>query len=173
MSGIRTMADLLDRCVVDELTGCWRYRGSKSAHGEPKIWSAAIGQSVTVGTLIALFTTGERPEPGVVWRRMCETSCCANPAHRKKSDRHTASRASSAEKSPLHRARISATKRAQSKHCNEAIAAAIRASTETLRVLSERYGMSIESCSDIRRLEQWKPVGVSVFSSWGGLGVGS
>jgi hypothetical protein len=173
MSGIRTVEDLLDRCVVDEITGCWRYRGATSPAGEPKIWSAAMGQSVTVGTLIALFTTGAPPGPDQVWRRVCETSCCANPAHRKKSDRHTASKASSAVKSPLHRARISATKRAQSTVCNEQIAAEIRTSTEPLRVFKERYGISIELASDIRRGEQWKPIGVSVFSSWGGLGVGS
>ncbi len=169
MAAIRALDDLLGRCRVDELSGCWIFGGSLSEDREPRIWSVVFNQAVSVGTMLSLFTTGARPAAGVIYRRTCETRGCANPEHRIKSDRTVAADAARAPKSTLHRARISASKRAKSKNCNERIAAEIRASSEPLRVFADKYGLSVSTCSMIRRQVEWKPLGVSAFSTWGAL----
>jgi hypothetical protein len=65
---------------------------------------------------------------------------------------------------PLQRARISAGKRASGK-LTDAQRAEIAGSSEFLRVLAERYGISISQAHKLRRQTQVQPAqGASVFS---------
>lgn len=167
MSGIRTIADLKDRCLVDDITGCWVVGKSQTARrGLARVWLPALARSLTPGAAIAFLTTGSLPMRGVAWHRTCQTLGCANPAHRTKGTRKSQMDAAKVKRSPLQRARIAKAKRAASKNVSEGIAALIRASTEPTAVLARRYDLSEGQVRRIRRQEQWKPVGVSAFSSW-------
>jgi hypothetical protein len=166
MSGVRTVEDIRDRCYVDELTGCWLWRGATSARGYPSLWMPALRRVATLGHAIALLQTGRLPAKGVVWYCTCTTKNCGNPMHRAPGTRADQMRKAGIVRSPLVRARMAAGRRVDSKLTEDAVAD-IRGSTEILRVVAERHGISISHASHIRRGEQRKPLsghGASVFN---------
>jgi hypothetical protein len=83
--GIRTLADILARCYVDDVTGCHRWRGATSAsNGKselPVAWFAAE-QRITSVLRIAYMLAHPRADMKgrIVWRH-CRSSDCCNPAH--------------------------------------------------------------------------------------------
>jgi hypothetical protein len=165
-SGIRTLADLKGRCRIDDETGCWRWAAGADGSGRPSLWLPALGRRVTLGIAICVLRTGNAPAPGVSWHCTCATPNCANPAHRVAGNRSSQMRAAKLTRDAVTRARIAACKRAKSKLPDEA-ADDIRRSSEPLRVVAERHGISISHASNIRRCEMRLPLaarGASVFN---------
>ncbi|RYE04906.1 MAG: hypothetical protein EOP33_08185 [Rickettsiaceae bacterium] len=70
--GIVTIEDLRQRCRVDEDTGCWQYgKATRSNHAPGVRLNALDQQMVSLGTAIAVLTTGERPRKGIFWHVTC------------------------------------------------------------------------------------------------------
>ena len=55
--GIRTEADLMGRCVVDEDTGCWHWRMAVDAKHRPSMWLPELGRVASIGVAVALLGT--------------------------------------------------------------------------------------------------------------------
>ena len=155
--GIQTIADLRDRCRINEETGCWHYgRASRTNKGPPCVRLSALGhEMVSLGVAIGFLRTGARPAKGVNWRVICGTSQCANPEHRKPGTRSDQMLQAAYRPSALTLARIASTKRAASP-LTQADIAAIRSSDETLAVLSERHGVSLSHICRIRLGQAWR-----------------
>ena len=167
--GIYTVADLMDRCYVDEVSGCWHWRQATDPNGYPSVWMPALQQRCTLATAICWLVTGKRPDKGVIWRTTCRTTGCANPMHRAPGTRSEQMLTARCVRDPAQRARIAAGKRATSK-LSQADCAAIRQSEEPLRVLVERYGVGKSHISRIRRGEARRELGArgaSVFNLGG------
>lgn len=164
--GVYTVADLLDRCRVDEVTGCWHLGAvPRSTH---TIRCPQLGRNVGLGVLVCVLRTGKAPAPGVVWHTTCGTRNCANPAHRRAGNRQSQMLAAQVRPSVETVARIARTKRARSALSDEQVAE-IRRSTDRCADLAERYGISLTYVSHIRRGRSRRELAVpaSVFS-WGG-----
>jgi hypothetical protein len=86
MSGIRTLDDLLDRCVVDKITECWVYRVQPHPLAKRKhptqVWMADL--KTLYSPARAAWLLSGRPKgqskDWTVWRT-CETQYCCNPTH--------------------------------------------------------------------------------------------
>lgn len=81
--GLNTIADVRGRCVVDEISKCWRWDGAfavNTVKGSrcPVAHFPPTGRTTSV-LRIALLLTGKRPG-AVTWRTCCSDSC-VNPAH--------------------------------------------------------------------------------------------
>jgi len=163
--GINSLDDLRGRCYVDDITGCWHWRGSMRDGKYPSLWIPALALVVTMGTAIHFLTKGVPPPPQTVWRIKCRTEGCANPEHRTMSCRAVVMRKKMT-KSPSTRAKLAEIKRAKSKLTEQDVAE-IRASDATGVALAEQYGVSRSSISSIRRGRHWMPIaahGSSVFN---------
>ncbi len=113
--GINTFDDLKDRCVIDEVTGCWHYKGAftrKSATGTvtATCWYPPIQRSISVAKAIGLMHA-KAPGKGKLWYRCCRTWDCANPAHHKIGTRSEMAKHCRPSNTPLHNAQISAAQR--------------------------------------------------------------
>lgn len=162
--GIRTVEDLMARCWVDPDTGCWHWRFARDSKALPSLRLAPLNRTVSLGVAACYFATGAAPKPGQMWHCTCTTPNCANPEHRRAGDRSSQMRAASLTRTPLQRARISAGKRAAS-HLTDGQRAEIAGSTEILRVLAERYGVSVSGAQKLRTARAPDPkAGFSVFS---------
>lgn len=166
MSGVRTISDIKDRCTVDDITGCWHWRGARNGQHAPSLWFPPMRACTGLPTVIAYILTGKAPPKGVVWHCTCETRFCANPAHRKAGNRSTQMLARKLRKTPLERARIARSKRANSKLTDDTVRE-IRESDDILRVIAERYGCSADHVWKIKHGTIRRPLaapGASVFS---------
>ena len=162
---IRTIADLRAHCRVDEDTGCWHWLGGKRDH--VTVWLSARETSTSLGAAICWLLRAHAPEPHEVWRASCGNLRCANPAHRKPIPRRI--HGSMIEHTIAQAIAAAAAKRAKSR-INDADVAAIRDSTEPLRLLAERYRISAAYASKVRRGEcrRERAVPASSVFSWSG-----
>ena len=91
--GIRTLAGIKGRCVIEAETGCWLWRGAfsckASGRGQPTSrvwipgWQAKSGTTTTAPRAAWLLAGNDLPPNGVVWRHVCRNSECINPKHGK------------------------------------------------------------------------------------------
>ncbi|MFN3303147.1 MAG: hypothetical protein ACK44A_05435 [Roseateles sp.] len=82
--GVRTLEDVRQRCVINEVTTCWHLR---HADGRPlsrtrphKLWFAALERAVSVPRLVHLLAHPDAPVAERHWRT-CNSYDCANPDH--------------------------------------------------------------------------------------------
>lgn len=82
-SGIQTFEDLRARCVVSELTDCWRWNGAMSA-GHPRIWMfdpAHMKFCACSGPrAVAILKRKRMPKGHRAWMT-CLRKDCVNPDH--------------------------------------------------------------------------------------------
>lgn len=151
--GIRTVADIKDRCRVDEFTGCWLWAGAKKGTA-PRPWIPGVG-ATSMTMALQLVIHGTKPTPKRMLVPTCHNVQCCNPAHRKWGTRSELFAGIRPTLSPGHRARTTAGKRAASNVCTAKIAAEIRASDEPVPALSARLGIHPTHVYRIRRGESW------------------
>ncbi len=162
MSGIRTLDDIRDRCFVDDITGCWLWRGAM-AHATPSMRLPELDRTVGAGVAICVLTTGETPAPGVVWHRTCRSQLCVAPEHRQPGTRSTQMAFMlGVPKTSATKARIAASKRRRSKVTPEVVEE-IRSSSESSVALAAKHGMSVTHACRIRRHEAHARIDGSVF----------
>jgi hypothetical protein len=95
LGGIRTVADLLGRCVLprgvraddpDALAAaCWHIRnarGGQMDRDKLRVWVHGRG-SMALGSAVWLLSRGEPVPPGYRAALTCASGDCANPAHRR------------------------------------------------------------------------------------------
>jgi hypothetical protein len=158
--GIRSIADLRGRCVIDAITGCWHFKGST------RLWLPALGRRTSLGGAICTLITGAPPAPGVFWFCTCETRECANPAHRRAGNRSEQMLVVGHRHTPGARARMARSMRERSRLSEETIAE-IRAAEGTLKEIGARFGIHFSHAARIRRMEVRAPLaaqGSSVFN---------
>lgn len=146
--GIRTLADYKGRFRIDEATGCWHWPHA-TCRGEPYVWLPVLRKRTTLGVTVCVLTTGRTPEPGTYWHVTCSTPHCGNPKHRKPGTRSEQMLAAQLQRDALFKARVAAGRSYTSKVSDQA-AEEIRGSSEPLRVIAARYGISVQYASDIR-----------------------
>lgn len=80
---ITTAADLKARCIVSDITGCWRWQGAQN-EGHPRLWmfDRVKGLSRVISGPRAAALLGELPLFNG-WRAWmtCQRKDCVNPAH--------------------------------------------------------------------------------------------
>lgn len=162
--GVRTIEDLKDRCTVDELTDCWVWRFGCSMDGIPSIWSPLRKTRTSVGGIFSDLL-GD-PGKGKVWYASCGNKMCCNPSHRKRGTRSTQMKAHGIKRSPLVKAKITATKRAQGKLSDEDVRDIVNGGM-TLKQISEKYGICVSYACSVRSGQVRAPLSApssSVFS---------
>jgi hypothetical protein len=162
--GIKTLADLHDRCKVNTETRCIVWAGALRK-ASAAVWIPGHGP-VPMHFALAVVTTGQPPAPGSILVPTCGNVNCANMKHRKPGTRGDLFRVLRPELTAAHKARVSAGKRAASPNYSPEAHADILASDAPLAVLAERHGMSLSAVSKIRLGHRWGPAPASSVFSW-------
>lgn len=164
---MRTLAEVRDRCRIDELTGCWVWTGARSA-GLPRIYAPnADGRMQGIPARRALWLM---LNPGKVlpagWRvwGTCDCVLCVNPEHARAGDakawgRHT-SRSGKLLGDITRKVKARQSSQARSVLTPELIAQ-IQASSETGEQLAARLGVARSTISRARcgQVVCFEPVG--------------
>jgi len=162
--GIYTMADLKDRCRIDEITGCWIWGGAVY-NNIASMWYGPMKTRMSVTGIMRYLMSDTPPPKNLHWYASCGNILCCNPKHRKLGTRATLQKTVlPANISQSHKLAISKGKRAKSVHYTPEKAAAIRGSDETCRVLAERYGLSIGMVHRVKIGDRWADQGSSAFT---------
>lgn len=170
MGGLRTIEDLRDRCMVDEDSGCWHWRGCIH-QGRPLVWFRLNGKKYrTRGRRAAVLLSGRTIKPGheTYATDNCWSDDCVNPAHCRTGSREKMFAwmvATGRSRSIVKIAKATMRCLARRK-LTMAQAEAVRTSDEPARDLARRYGMNVTNIYKIRRGASYKPAlrGASVFS---------
>ena len=154
-AGVRTLADLLARCVVDEITGCMVVNATKRK-GSVTLWLPVLGRPVTLAKALAVLM-GKDLKPGQRWVPSCGETACANPEHRFIGTRSDLMRILRPTLDPLHRMRIAAGHR-ERKSCRYSpeLRAEIIASDESGKAIGKRLGLNDSVISRIRLGQAWR-----------------
>lgn len=173
--GIYCIDDLMGRCRVDDITGCWEWTGCYSGRNDgsakaivPATYVPALKRTTTCMRAAAFFTGREVRDDQIAWATCANRKCC-NPDHIRVDSRMAWGKWVTAQKlikdSPARSRASMARHRRDAPHM-PALAAEIRASHETGRELAKRHGMSASAISRIRLGKTWRGtvVGASVFS---------
>ena len=163
--GIYTAEDLMSRCKVEKITGCWMWVGAKDKHGRPSMWIPKLKRVGSLGTIAAVLATGERPKPGTAWHAVCGNRDCANPAHRIEGNRSSQMLAQCMKRGPAQRARIARARRAKAGKLTDADIFEIRTGGQTLDQITARFGICKGYASDVRAGRRPLHVGAAPGSS--------
>jgi hypothetical protein len=84
---MRTLDDIRAKCLIDPVTRCWNWTGSKSQDGMPRIWAFSHShgaKNYMPGTRAVWNIAHDRaPLPGWFIIRACGNTSCLNPVHLK------------------------------------------------------------------------------------------
>ena len=156
LCAIRDIESLRLRCVINEMTGCWRYRGcTEGKQAKLQIVLPDGTRRVMRGRQAAWVLKHGRPiPPGTVTmpRPRCGGDCCVNPDHvavgpRKKAIQVAAQRG--AFDTPEFRLALHKTQQGKRK-ISLAGETALRLSKEPLAEAAARLGISYSYARDIR-----------------------
>ncbi len=148
MTGIRTIEDIKDRCVLDEDTGCWLWVGATGKNtGRPAIWlpvGPTGGQSYRLSQVLTWIESGRLRRPdGRVWSPVvCGNPRCANPDHHRLRTKAQIQQARRTTNSALHAAKLSAACRGSTRKLTHAQRIEIRDSLLPASEVATRYGIS-------------------------------
>lgn len=155
LGGIRTLADLLGRCIKDDETGCLVINAPKR-RGSHYVWMPVLQKSVAIPSALALLMD-RKLNAGQRWVPRCGNTGCCNPDHRFAGKRSDLVKILRPTLDPLHSARIGAAHRARagSPYSVERHAE-IMGSAEPSTQLADRLGMTLSHVCRIRRGEAWR-----------------
>jgi hypothetical protein len=156
-----TIKDLYKRSIVDKYSGCWHWQGATRKDGLPSIWTLDY-EKVKKRTMagpraVWMIANGSAPK-GVVYR--CCARDCVNPKHMRVAKDREAMTAAVAKAGKFRSPKMHAARLINLRHARKAQGIvdtpdhhvmAIRASSEPLAVLAERFGISDHAVSEIRR----------------------
>ena len=163
--GIRTADDLMGRCKVEVITGCWIWNAARDMHGRPSLWIPALQRVGSLGIMASVLATGEGPKPGAAWHSVCGNRDCANPAHRKEGNRSSQMLAHGMKRDPAQRARIARARRAKAGKLTDADVMVIRTGGMTLDQITARFGICKGYASEVRAGRRPLHVGAAPGSS--------
>jgi hypothetical protein len=154
-----TLEDVRQRCYIDEITGCWHWRGAFSA-GRPRIYvvNPKRDRKETMDGMRAVMTlkTGKAlPRGKVAYRIRCECDDCVNPEHAKigtKAEQgEFQARTKQLRGDPLRSAVNKANSGRRQFKVTPEIALALLGSSEPGCVLAKRYGLCESTVSRYKR----------------------
>lgn len=158
-----------DNCWIDEVTGCWEWRGglSRGRAGSRLPTTCCDGKTASVPRIV-LRLLGKPLGKGQKAYRTCHNQLCVAPAHvvggAPKEVGAILAASNRLKGNPAKAAKRAAVARAASKLTTDDVIA-IRASAEPVRVLAERYGVGRACVYKVRSGETWGPIaGASVFA---------
>lgn len=169
LGGVRSIADVRERCAMDPDGGCWHLR---TGHGKPlrrdrahKIW--IHGRGCVSAPRAVWELAHERPMPkGRRAVRMCESYDCANPEHIRALRHSDAQRhiiGGWHDMTPGRRAQLVRMQRARRRFTPEQVAE-IRLSTVSAAALARKLGCAPEQVRDVRNGKTYRD---PVASVWG------
>lgn len=172
LGGIRTLEDLRIRCRMDEETGCWVWIMGTGGRDVPCVSIQKNGKPVSVrGRRAALELAGPVPTKKVVAsnRLTCTNSMCVNPEHSQWLTIGTFRSRLAERPITFEKLRQNGI---QNRHrlakLTEAQVLEIRQSSEPVKVLCKRYGVSKGTICNIRNHHTWRDLGAlkgsSIFS---------
>lgn len=172
--GISNMDDVKARCVVDEETGCWHWRGAASKDvPTPRLWvfDSQRGKFRTMtGPLAVLELTGRRVAGVKRGWRTCRCSDCMNDEHiMGGSDKDYGRWVAGNDLWKGRPQRIAANRRTGRARsvADERIVSLVRSSEKTGVALAEELGIDRRRISAIRTGKVWNDApapGASVFT---------
>jgi len=157
LGGVLDFAGIIRRCKVldpSDPDSCYEWQGALCCRGNPKLWFPPFQATVGIGSVMCFLHTGQRPQPSECWFARCLNKQCGRPDHWKKGTLSQATRRNPRKNPALHRAKVTATRRANSK-LNPEIVAQIRAGGGTLVEWSRRLGVSHSTVARARTGEHW------------------
>ena len=172
MGGIYSIDDLRMRCEVDDDTGCWLWLGGKTM-GKPGVNLVIDGKRCCLpGRRAAAVLAGRRLSTQIaVWQSpKCHEAMCVSPDHAASGSWSQACMAAEKRdgwKRQAARVRNGIIRGMAKAKVTPAQVIEIRASTDLLRVVAERYGISRSQAGNIRSGNSWKSraiPGSSVFN---------
>lgn len=163
-NGISTIEALKERCVVDDITGCWKWTGAQY-DGNPYAWHPVIEKRCAIGKLICWLKTAKLPAQGEIWHRTCDCVGCVNPDHYRKGNRSTLMKAVRPTLDTLHKARITAAQRARSRFTDEMVRE-IQSSTEPDKVVAGRFNTSPKTLWYFRNVRTRQPISSASVFGW-------
>lgn len=134
------------------ITGCWWWLGCVDADGYGKVHQKVGEQPVWLAHRWSFaLAGGDISRPHLVLHS-CDQPSCVNPAHlRSGSDAENKADA-------VSRGRHTFGTRQPAAKLTPAAVQAIRASSEALKVLAERHGVSAQTISTVRNGKAWRHV---------------
>jgi hypothetical protein len=161
--GIKTLADLHSRCVLDDETDCLVFTGIDGRRVS-NVWMRGHG-SVSVVKAMRLLTLGDAPE-GLIWSPRCLNMRCCKREHWRLTTRSEQMRAIRPSLTPDHRAAIAVSVRASRGKVGHELAEKLRASTKTLSELAAETGLDRSTISNVRRGSSWGLMRAASVFAW-------
>lgn len=159
LGGIRTLADVRDRCYVDPETGCWHWRLHISTRGRSCcVWRVGSVEFKGTAARAAWALSGRPLEPGWIvsrWRGRCEYEDCCNPEHHRAGPKPNVLPKLRPEQRLRHKLGVTRESRKRAKLTMEA-ARQIRLSPDSCVAEAAKWGVAFSTVSQIRRGETWK-----------------
>lgn len=155
LGGVRSVADVRLRCVLDADSGCWHLR---TGHGKPqplgrvqRIW--VHGRGSVSATRAVWELAHEAPLPrGRRAVRVCGSYDCANPEHIRALSHADAQRRIVGkwhEMTPRRRANLERIQRSRRKFTSQQVLE-VRLGTESVAALARKWGVSRTALQAIR-----------------------
>jgi len=123
--------------IVNPITGCWIWQGTRDAGGYGRRWSRTEGRVQNAHVVFWEEIHGSVPE-GLDLDHLCRNRACVNPDHMEPVTRSENIRRGLGSKLTIDDAR------------------AIKASTRPLKDVAAQYGITMSMVSQIRRGVAWR-----------------
>lgn len=169
--GIRALEDVRQRCVIDDVTGCWLWVGAMAGGTHPTAMWPADGRTRTVRHIVQTLSRRE-PQPGenVFAREGCSMRCVC-PAHLTtmlRKDWGAKVTESGALRDQPKRVAANRARAREVAHLTADQVAEIRASAEPIVDIARRLGVTPNVVGDARRGRTWRETTVAAASvfSW-------
>lgn len=164
LGGIRTIADLRDRCRITAC-GCWEWAYSCSSNGRPSVSMLIDGKRTNMNGRRAALTlaTGKVPQRQyLAIPKDCDNRLCVNPDHARLARTGELRRDMAKNATAAMRAAWTKNGRNQghrlAKLTPEQVKA-IKNSDKSAKELAQEYGMSVSNMHRIRSGRSWREAG--------------
>jgi hypothetical protein len=165
--GMSSLDRIKGRCTIDEIDGCWNWKGAMSrgrgAAAIPVAWSSSHSAIISVLRLVFEYTRPNQPlgKKRIVWRK-CQNVRCVNPEHLRAGSRKQWGEWRSLHVEMPDKQGTAARRQIRIEHgltqLNMELAQWARESTQTGVAVAYALGCSVQQVSRVRRLKCWVPI---------------
>jgi hypothetical protein len=139
--------------------GCWLWTGAKTPAGYGKMQYRRRGEFIYAHRL-SLLLDGKQPFDSAMALHSCDNPSCVNPAHlRWGTQKENLRQAIQSGRAP-HTGRVAGVKNGNAVLTDE-IVAQIRNSSESNRILANRFGVGLSTISGVRVGRSWKHIHIN------------
>jgi len=163
IGGIRTVQDVMDRCVEDETTGCLIWGGTQWT-GSARAWFSPFDQITTVSGILHFLRFGRKVPKNKRYVAMCGNKLCM--AHRERVSRSTAAKLAPPKNPAAKSAAMMAIKRAESHITEEQVELIRAADVGYVAKVADELGIKRQSAWAIARGDRRAPMSGSSVWAW-------